>query len=371
MPIVALFYNHNGLSTQDIYFLQAAYSLSVAIIEIPSGYMADVIGRKKSLIIGSFLGTIGFILYSVSHSFESFLIAEIILGFGGSFISGSDSALLYDSLAADNKEQMYLQYEGRITSLGSFAETIAAVVGGFIAFYLGYRGVYIAQTFIASLAIPAAISLREPERKKVTSRPGLSQILDISYQALFVQKKLRSTILLSSVIGTATLCMAWTSQVYFVHAGLTEKAITPLWVILNLGAAVISAYAFMIREKIGSRRAVILIILSIPGGYILLGSLPILAALPCLLWFYLVRGLATPFLKDLTNKNCSSDTRATVLSIRNMIIRTCFAIIGPAIGFIAGMQSLSAGLISAGILFLIVAFIAASQLFSTKAHQVL
>ena len=53
MPIVALFYNDNGLDSFDIYLLQGVYSLSVALFEVPSGYMADVIGRKKSLVIGS------------------------------------------------------------------------------------------------------------------------------------------------------------------------------------------------------------------------------------------------------------------------------------------------------------------------------
>jgi MFS family permease len=55
MPIVALFYTDNGLDTFDIYVLQAVYSISVALLEIPSGYMADVIGRKKSLVIGKCL----------------------------------------------------------------------------------------------------------------------------------------------------------------------------------------------------------------------------------------------------------------------------------------------------------------------------
>jgi len=51
MPIVALFYRENGLNDFDIYFLQAIYAVSVAIMEIPSGYMADIIGRKKSLVL--------------------------------------------------------------------------------------------------------------------------------------------------------------------------------------------------------------------------------------------------------------------------------------------------------------------------------
>src|SRR5210317_775949 len=91
MPIVALFYNENGLDELDIYLLQAIYSLSVVIMEIPSGYMADIVGRKKTLVLGGVLGTLGFVIYSISSSFLGFLIAEVTLGIGGSFISGADS----------------------------------------------------------------------------------------------------------------------------------------------------------------------------------------------------------------------------------------------------------------------------------------
>ena len=101
MPIGALFFAENGLDPFAIYLLQGVYSLSLALFEIPSGYLADVIGRRASLIIGSLLGTLGFVVLSFSHSLPGFLLAEIILGLGGSFISGSDSALLYDSLAAE------------------------------------------------------------------------------------------------------------------------------------------------------------------------------------------------------------------------------------------------------------------------------
>ncbi|MBF0199936.1 MAG: MFS transporter, partial [Desulfamplus sp.] len=80
MPIVALYYSENGLAAADIYLLQAIYSLSVAILEIPSGYMADIIGRKKSLVIGSILGALGYFVYSIAYDFQGFLIAEMILG---------------------------------------------------------------------------------------------------------------------------------------------------------------------------------------------------------------------------------------------------------------------------------------------------
>lgn len=56
MPIVALFYNENGFDELDIYLLQAVYSISVVVLEIPSGYMADIVGRKKPSFLEIFWG---------------------------------------------------------------------------------------------------------------------------------------------------------------------------------------------------------------------------------------------------------------------------------------------------------------------------
>ncbi len=365
MPVVALFYNQNGLDEFDIYLLQAIYSFSVACMEIPSGYMADVIGRKKSLILGSILGTIGFILYSLSSSFGHFLTAEIILGLGGSFISGSDSALLYDSLAESGDEHRYLQYEGRITSLGNLAETIAAVCGGLIAAFLSYRAVYVGQAMIAAIAIPASIMLVEPAREKFSQRPSLQQIVSICHHSLFINTKLSATLLVSAIIGTSTLCMAWTCQVYFVTMGLTEMSITPIWVVLNLTVALVSAAPHKVRELIGARTSFLIIIFFIPAGYILLGALPLIPALLSLFVFYAVRGYATPVLKDFTNHYCTSNIRATVLSIRSLIIRTGFTILGPLIGYGARHSTLSLTLIITGFGLFLLSFAAGTHLLRT------
>ncbi|OEU48542.1 MAG: hypothetical protein BA862_14245 [Desulfobulbaceae bacterium S3730MH12] len=362
MPIVALFYNDNGLTSFDIFLLQAIYSISVALLEIPSGYMADIVGRKKSLILGSILGTLGYVIYSFSTTFSGFLSAEIILGLGGSLISGADSALLFDSLAATRMQHRYLQFEGRITSLGHFAETGAAICGGVIAVFFSYRAVYISQAAIAALAIPASILLLEPGRDKHHGRPGLSHILLVCRNAIFTNRQLSSSIYLSSVTGVATLCMAWTAQIYFVTRGFDEITITPLWVTLNLTVAVVAAVTAKAVKTLGNRIAFLLIILYIPLTYILLGTLSLVPALISLYLFYSVRGYATPLLKDLINQNCESSTRATVLSIRNLFVRFGFALLGPSIGWMSNNYSLSSGLILAGLILLFFSSIAGFRL---------
>jgi len=362
MPVVVLFYTDDGLDTTHVYLLQAAYSLCVALFEIPSGYVADIIGRRTTLIWGTILGTLGFAILSLSHTFAGFLAAEIVLGLGGSFVSGADSALLFDSLAATNRRNYYLRYEGRITALGNLGETVAAIGGGLIAAWLSYRSVYVGQTLIAAIGIPAAPLVVEPARRKRIDRPSLHQIFRISRDALFVHKKLSATILGSSVAGTATLCMAWTAQIYFVEQGFSEKEITPLWVLLNLSVALVSATAAVVVARIGLRTALMISTL-LPAGFILLGTLPLIPALMSLFVFYLIRGFTTPMLRDLINNHCDSSIRATVLSIRSLIIRLAFAVGGPCIGALAGWKSLDLSLIIFGSVLLILSVIATGYLF--------
>ena len=86
-PYLPLFLGANGIDKQSYGLLAAIHSLSIIFLEIPSGYLADAIGRKKTLIIGALLGVLGFVIYSVSFSFSGFLVALIILGIGQSMIS--------------------------------------------------------------------------------------------------------------------------------------------------------------------------------------------------------------------------------------------------------------------------------------------
>jgi hypothetical protein len=157
--------------------------------------------------------------------------------------------------------------------------------------------------------------------------------------------------------------MAWTAQIYFVSNGFKEMTITPLWVLLNLTVAFFSGFAVKTQQLFGQKPLFFCIIFYIPATYILLGIFPIAAALVCLWLFFAIRGYATPVLKDLINQNCDAATRATVLSIRSLIYRVGFATLGPLIGLIASKFSLSAALVTAGTLLLILSCITGFTLY--------
>ena len=358
MPIVVPFYEDNGLSMKDIMVLQAVYSIAIVVLEIPSGYLADVIGRRKTLIIGAIFGTIGFATYSFSFGFVGFLIAEIILGIGQSCISGADSAMLYDSLLERGEEKKYTRFEGRITSLGNIAEAMAGILGGLLA-AITLRVPYFAQSFVAFIALPAAISLVEPVRKIPLIKAGVMEIVHIARFALFIDKPLRRNILFSAITGTATLTMAWFAQPFFEYTNFDIIWFGLLWTSLNLTVAITSYTAYRIEQKLGQTRTILIIALMIPLGYLALSRFHSPSGLIILYIFYLIRGYATPVLKDYINRITASNIRATVLSVRNFVIRLLFALVGPFLGWVKDLYSLPQALTLAGFIFLVLSIFTA------------
>ncbi|MCL3780704.1 MFS transporter [Prolixibacteraceae bacterium JC049] len=349
MPIIVLFFQDNDLTMKDIFILKAIYSTGIVALEIPSGYFADVLGRRKTLLIGSVFGAAGFLGYSLSHSFWGFVAAELILGIGQSFISGADSALLYDSLKAQKRKSEYTKLEGRMASVGNYAEALAGILAGLLA-TISFRTPVYCQVFVSALAIPAAYLLIEPKREML-AHPTMGYILKVVKESM-TDLNLRTAILFSSLIGTSTLTFAWLIQPYFQQIDLPVALFGTMWTALNLTVGTSSIFAYKIENRLKQRGIYLLILLGIPVIYILAGFTISTIGMALLFLFYFLRGIATPSLKNNINHYTTSNVRATVLSVRNFIIRILFIAIGPFAGWLIDNYSLSTAYWSLGIIIL-------------------
>lgn len=360
MPVVVLFYQDNGMNMQQIFMLKSIYSIGIVVMEIPSGYFADVWGRKKTLFMGALLGTTGFAMYSFSYGFWAFAAAELVLGVGHSFVSGADSAMLYDTLKASQKESEYIKQEGWITSAGNFSEAFAGVCGGLLA-TISFRMPFYFQFAIASIAIPASFLLKEPKVHAKELALSFKAIL-ITVQRTFLHTELRSALLVSSFTGTASLTFAWFVQPYFQKAGLPLSLFGLMWTLLNLSVGISAFWAYKIENLLGQRKSLLFIILGLSLGYFLASWEISLAGMIILFFFYSMRGIAHPILKNYINQYTESEVRATILSLRDFVIRINFAIIGPVLGYFTDHFSLGIAMMMAGLSYIIVSFIAAFPL---------
>lgn len=344
MPIIVLFYEDHGLGLQDVFILKSVYSIAAVALEIPSGYLADVWGRRKCLILGCILFFFGYLCYSFTSTFTAFVIAEILLGTGQTLVNGADSALLYDTTVQYKKENLYLRYEGRITMIGNFAEAIAGIFGGLLAAY-SLRYPFYAQAVIAFSGIPAAFALQELKIKSKIQSP-VSEIVRIIKYSLITNRQLCYNIMFSGIIGAATLTMAWFVQPYLMYMKTPTSWFGVIWTVLNLTVGIAALYSDRVDSYFGPKKMGILILTFVVGGYITLAFNLTYFGLAILMVFYVIRGFATPILKGYINQMTFSEMRATVLSIRNFIIRLMFAAIAPFIGWLNDMYSLQIALLA-------------------------
>lgn len=342
MPVIVLFYNECGLDLADIFILKSVYSIAMVSLEIPTGYLADVWGRRNCLITGCIFCFLGFINYSLSDTFLAFFISEILLGFGQSLVSGADSALLYDTTIHYHKENSYLKYEGRVTMVGNFSEAFAGIFSGLLAAY-SLRLPFYVQSGIAFIGIPAAFALTE-HAAKTKIENSFANIVKIIKYSLLTNKELCYNIMFSGIIGAATLTMAWFVQPLLIELDTPTTWFGIIWTILNLTVGISALYSDRLDQKLGSNKMYAFILFFIVGGYVAVSFNISRIGLVFLFFFYIVRGFATPILKGYINQITFSEMRATVLSIRNFVIRLMFAAMAPLVGWLHDLYTLSVAL---------------------------
>ncbi len=151
--------------------LYAVYDISVTLLEVPSGYASDRLGRRRTLVAAAICGVAGSLLLGLGAGFTLFVVGQFFLGAASAFASGTDSALLYESLAQEGRAEEVEAQETRALrfSLSGFA--LSAITGGALAL------VSLSATFLAAaLAMVAAtwIAWRfmEPARSDTRRQRG-------------------------------------------------------------------------------------------------------------------------------------------------------------------------------------------------------
>lgn len=367
IPIIVLFFQENGLTMKQVFLLQSLFSVAVIILEVPTGYFSDIFGRKKSIIIGGILATTGFAIYSQSYTFWGFLLAEIILGFGISFVSGADSAMLYDTLLEKGREWEYKKVEGRGLSMGMFSESIASVIGGLLAL-VSLRFPLYWDTAITFLVIPVALTLSEPKIQKAEkTESSLKSMLRLVKFSLHDHKEVKWLIIYSASVGASTLTMFWFVQPYLLATKVPLGLFGVSLAILLLTASFFSWNAHKLEKILGRKKSLLLLIVLPALGYLLLSSFWFVWSGIFSLFFYVVRGINNPVTLGYINGLIPSDVRATVLSVKNLVGRVMFSVVGPTVGWINDVFSLKIALLSSGATFLVFGLISLAFMHRHKA----
>jgi hypothetical protein len=153
----------------------AAGDLCVFALEVPTGWVADRLGHRRSLIIGSFVQVCGMLAFWLAAGTPSLLAATLLVGLGDAFRSGADEALLYRSCVALGRVSEFQIIEARTGSVSRLALVALLVSGAGIVAAAGYTVAWLTEIALSSIGLVLAWLMVEPPPapvSRVSQEPG-------------------------------------------------------------------------------------------------------------------------------------------------------------------------------------------------------
>ncbi len=352
IPVIVPLFMDLGIDIKDFLILQAYFGIVVAIVEVPSGYISDLWGRKKTLLLGAFLVTtaVGF-LYFV-EGFYNLLIYQTILATGFSMISGADIAFLYDNAAKDLTDFKKTQLISNYSASKLAGETTGAILGGLIA-VMSLKYVIIGQ-FIADLfLILFACLLVEKPFERMAKTSHLNNLK--STLRVFVDKK--GLLLLAANVtfwSLSTFSAIWLFQKQWKNDGIDLKFFGYIWASFTLTSALFSKLTPTIKRRIGNVGCLLIVSLFPLIGYIGMANTSSFTAAMFGYLFAISRSFNYVFLRNELNLKIESKYRATFNSIQSLAFRLGFFVIGPTLGFIVNEYGIQIGYKSLLVLFSVI-----------------
>ncbi|MEU0991015.1 MFS transporter [Streptomyces sp. NPDC005953] len=169
-PVYAVLFTDHGLSTAEISSLFVITSLTGLLVEVPSGVWADTVSRRRILVIGPALASMGFALWVALPGYASFALGMVLWAGGGALRSGSMEALAYEELKRLGAEQRYVRLMGRAAAASTTATALATAAAGPLFAWGGYPALGAASVLACVLCSAAALTL--PEHRRSRSAAG-------------------------------------------------------------------------------------------------------------------------------------------------------------------------------------------------------
>ena len=345
IPTIYLFYQSIGLTTQDLFIAQSIFSCVIAVLDFPTGYIADYLGRKKTLITASLFGILGVLVYSQAQNFWNVVTAEVLLGICASLRSGVKEAILYDSLLLLKEEDQFRKYHGIGGSVGQISEGVTSIAGGLLA-AIAIRLPFYAQLIAVIGGLLVGLTFKEPEREKL-STDHLANFKRAFHQIWWKDRRVFWSTMLGGIIFTATFASVWFAQTYFGNVGLAVAFFGIVWALGNFAAAA-GSYLSHHAQKILTETQQYLIIMGLVIASLL--SMAFISVTIGVIFTIIIRfawGLLSPLSQEVVNRLVPSDLRVSILSIKSLVQRIMFIILGPIYGWITNAYSLSSAMMVA------------------------
>jgi len=341
IPVMVLLLRARGLDLTTIAVLMSAYSVTTAVCELPTGGLADVIGRRPVLVAASAFFVGQSLLLGLGQSLPVLALGAVMGGFGRALDSGPLHAWYVDAVHAVDPDADLKPGLARAEAVEAAALGLGALAGGALVTIVpldasGGAVISLSIPFLASAALCLARTagllrwVHEPARGE---RPPLRTVLTdvprtirIGVGLVARRGALRRVSILTACLGVTLGSVELISPVSFAQLlGGEDAAAGPYSVLVTLaffgtavGAALAPAVARLLRS---SARGIMAAGLLASVAALGLAAPTFAAAAVAYIALYLMLGVGGPLSADITHRSVGAAQRATILSVQSLTLQ--------------------------------------------------
>ncbi len=233
-----------GFSLVEIGIAETIFHITSLMFEIPSGALADIFGRKQTLIVSSIMKIIGCIIMVFSTNLPMVCTAISFMALCYNFSSGSGDALAFDSMKSVKQESYFEKYTSNQLIIYRICNGLSTLCAG-LALFLGYRLAYSLDIIFSIIQIMVLASLIEVRINKASNTNAIknigAELLKCFKESLLFLKKARKAMLLmfsNSLIGALDILLLFFLQAKLPEAGIPDWALGFALLTMEIGGVI-------------------------------------------------------------------------------------------------------------------------------------
>jgi MFS family permease len=330
-PILLLFYQQNGLTIADFVMFQGIFQLTGILFEIPCGYIADTISKKKVLILAF---TFFFLRAALWLSFSGIyivLLGELFNALSRAFLSGVYDSYIYDYLKSKNKTNRMLKECGRTNFAMSSGAMFAAIFSAILYKHYGTMILLSLEFILTLISIILLTSLPNPPSAKphgITLNQKFIEIKDTAI-ATIKNKNINLYILYSALLFSTTSLFCWCFQPLLKMSSAPVFMFSFVYVINHGLRAGFSFYVNKLKKFFGFNRLLVVTTFlclysfacMILSFYFKLPNISTLSLIFVCIGIGFQLAFAIANISHIHN-HALEETRATISSVNNMLQQT-------------------------------------------------
>ena len=341
-----VFLLQRGFSIAQVGIAEGVFHVVSMCCEIPSGMVADLIGRKRTLVLSGLVSAAGSLCMILTNAFPMILVAMGLNALSYNLVSGAREALTYDSLLEAGAQEEYLRVSAIQEKLYLFVFA-AANLFSVVTVSLGYEKGYLISMVQGICCSIVALRLWEPGRentKQHEKNRNWTRILKkhvIESGRFFVTHGFAARrMLIGGVAAAGYYIVFMLLQQHLVEQGLQAK-----WIGIPL---LLISFGGMAGASLGEKTGKVKIKFLLLAGGVLEGVLIVFSGMPvlpgCVLAAAFAHGISEMLairIGDENQKVFSSEVRATMVSVESMVYSVVMVVLSPVVGWLSEKFSIS------------------------------